>query len=125
MIATILPPPRQLSYLETPSVSRFDVVRLSWQLSRMYFDDVLLCDGYALERLDIAGSYVQWVLYYREWVIGVVEIRGRLPEVRRELAALLLTKYEWRVDAVTFVKHGAITPEDWLFERTARLLKGE
>lgn len=114
---------RQLSFLEMPEASPFDVLRLSWQLSRLFFDDSLLCGDYALERLDVADSYVQYVLFYRDWIIGVVEVRGRLAEVRRDLARLLLTKYEWQVDAVKFVAYGAVTPEYMKFERTARLLK--
>jgi hypothetical protein len=126
MVAIALPQPaRQLSFLEAPNIARFDVIRLSRQLSRMFFDDALLCGDYALERLDVTDSYVQFVLYYRDWVIGVVEVRGRLAEVRRELARLLLTKYEWQVDAVKFVRYGAITPEHFKFERTARLLRGD
>jgi hypothetical protein len=127
MGAIALPKPHQLYLLPpppAPAVREADVRRVAWQLSRLYFDDALLCGNYALERLKIPGSYIQFVLYYRERVVGVVEVRGRCAAIRRDLARLLLAQYDWRVDAVRRVPYGAITNEGVTFERTRRLLKG-
>lgn len=125
MVAAELP--KQLTYLNAPQVPDVDVKRLSWWLERMLFDDALLCGGYALERLAVDNSYVEWVLYYREWLIGVVEVRtpskSVRAEIREKLARVLLAESGWRLDALRLVKNGAITPETKTFQRSYRLLE--
>jgi hypothetical protein len=118
-------PARQLTYLEAAPVSDADLKRLLYYLARLDYGDSLLCGDYALERLSIDKSYVEWVLYYRDWVVGVVEVRSAdvLAVVLDKLAYVLLAESGWQVADVRPVKNGAITPEHHTFQRVYRLFE--
>lgn len=127
MVAIALPPPKQYSFLEAPRVHEADVTRLSWQLGRMYYGDSLLHGAYALDRVALEDSYVQWTLYLHDRLIGVVEVRAcsraALAHNRLKLARVLLARYEWDVRRVRFVAYGAVTCEELDVARVQRLIE--
>lgn len=143
MVAIAHPPPRQLSFLEAPSISRFDVVRLRWQIQRLRYTDVLVSGSFRLERQCfqriqavenddakdgtlVSGTYVEFVLFIAGRLTGAVEVRSeagqRVVNLHECLARYLLTA-GWQVEATRFMAGGAIASPGMRLDRVTRLLK--
>lgn len=131
MVALRQPEPRQLYLLPPPPVpSDARVRRLDASLKRMLYGDALQFGPYTLERQKVERSYVEWILYYQDRAIGVVEVRARAwhlrDAVRLKLARILMTDYEWEAAGLRDVPFGAITPPGADFARLRRLIgKGD
>lgn len=145
MVATVLPSPRQLSYLEAPSVSRFDVVRLSWWIHRLCYTDALISGMFRLERncyqqiasmeadnaVDgalVTGSYAEYTLFIAGRLVAVVETRSengaRVVDIHERLAVYLLAA-GWQITTTRLVEGGAMASPSMCLDRVKRLLKGE
>lgn len=153
MVAIALPPPRQLSFLDTPPApSTFDVLKLSWWLNRLRYTDALLCGVWRVERqhfqqiadvanddapgaLDdakdgtlVTGTYVEYVVWHAGRMIGAVEVRAedgtKISGLHGRLARYLLVN-GWQVDRTRLIEGGALASAGMSLARLPRLLKGE
>jgi hypothetical protein len=143
MVAIALQPARQLSFLEAPAVSRFDVIRLRWWLQQLRYMDALVSGSFRLERQHfqqiaavenddaedgtlVAGTYVEFVLFVAGRLTGAVEVRsddGVLVVNLHERLARYLLVAGWQVDATRLCEGCAIASAGMRLDRVKRLLK--
>jgi hypothetical protein len=146
MVAIALPQPvRQLSFLDAPAISRFDVIRLRWHIQRLRYTDALVANSFRLERQRfeqispvenddakdgtlITGSYVEYILFIAGRLSGAVEVRsddGALVVNLHERLARYLLAAGWQVDATRLCEGCAIASPGMRLDRVKRLLKGD
>lgn len=145
MVATTLPAPCQLTFLDAPAVLDADVKRLAWWLNRLRYTDALVAGSFRVERGQfqqiadvendqaddgtlITGTYVEYVVFVAGRLTGAVEARmddgTKVLDLHVRLARYLL-EAGWRLDATTLVEGGAISSPGMRLDRVKRLLKGQ
>lgn len=123
--------------------SQVDLQRVFGLIQRLCYGDCLTCGDFILDRQCceqissheddhapdgalVVGNYVDYLLYWKEELVGVFEMRAEHRSVRAsiiERIAVYLCEHGWTARSARYVAYGAITPPDACLTRKKRLLK--
>lgn len=101
-----------------------ETARMQTRLTAMLYGDAMRCLHWRLERERLAGSYAQWMLYYQDALVGVIDVRSdeTLPMMRAALARYLVAM-GWRSAWCVVLPGEAVSDETMNATDAMRLFK--